>query len=550
MPKSEIAEQSRLRALEALKLGREPEERFDRITRLARQVFRVPVVAISIVDAERVWYKAVEGAQRAHFPREATICNCVVDSDGPLIVRDALEDPLLRNLPPVCEDGVRFYAGHPLRAANGHTVGSVCLLDTEPREFGPDQVALLVDIAALVETELWRLDAARLRDDIEHHRSEYERVMDERMRFFDLSLDLLCIADFDGYFKQLNPAWESVLGYTSEELLSKPFVEFVHPDDIAKTAEESRRIAEGELTVSFENRYLHKDGSYRHLLWAAAPSMRGKRIFAVARDITDRNLAAEELALAKSIAEEARMKADAANRAKSEFLANMSHELRTPLNSVIGFAHVLLKNKDGTFSPEALDYLRRIMENGRHLLGLINSVLDLSKVEVGGIDIVKTPVQLGPLIVETIAQLAGQAEEKGLRLMTDLPEHIAPLRTDPIRLRQILINLVGNAIKFTHEGHVSIELTCDPHTHSPLRLDVVDTGIGIPRERLSWVFGAFQQVHTGSSRFFGGTGLGLSISNSLAVLLGFQLSVDSEPGAGSTFSVHFVPGSEGAKQSV
>ena len=549
MPESEIAEQSRLRALDALKLEAGPEERFDRITRLARQVFRVPIVAISIVDAERVWYKAVEGMERSDYPREATICHRVIASNEPLIVRDALQDPLLRDLPPVCENGVRFYAGHPLRAADGHRIGSVCLLDTQPRDFGPDQVALLADVAELVEAELWRLDSDRLKHDIEHHRSEYERIKDERMRFFDLSLDLLCIADFDGYFKQLNPAWETVLGYTSEELLSKPFVDFVHPDDVAKTVEETRRITEGELTVSFENRYRHKDGSYRALLWTAAPSMRGKRIFAVARDITDRNLAAEELALAKATADEARIKADAANRAKSEFLANMSHELRTPLNSVIGFANVLLKNKDGTFSPEALDYLRRIMENGRHLLGLINSVLDLSKVEAGGIDIVKTPVQLGPLIIETLGQLAGQAEEKGLRLITDLPEHIAPLRTDPIRMRQILINLIGNAIKFTREGQVTIELVCDPRTHRPLRLDVVDTGIGIPRERLSWIFGAFQQVHTGSSRIFGGTGLGLSISNSLAVLLGFQLSVDSEPGSGSTFSIHFAPALESSRRS-
>jgi PAS domain S-box-containing protein len=550
MAESDIAEEPRLRALVAMRLEQGPEERFDRIARLARRVFQVQIVAISIVDAEWVWYKAVEGAERARFPREATICNRVISSDEPLIVQDAREDPLLRDLPAVCDDGLRFYAGHPLRAADGHRIGSACLLDPEPRDFGPDQVKLLADFAAMVEAELWRLDSDRLKVDIEHHRSEYERVMDERMRFFDLSLDLLCIADFNGYFKQLNPAWETVLGYTSEELLSKPFVEFVHPDDVAKTADETRRITEGELTVSFENRYRHKDGSYRALLWTAAPSMRGKRIFAVARDITDRNLAAEELASAKATAEEARMKADAANRAKSEFLANMSHELRTPLNSVIGFANVLLKDKDGNFSPEALDYLRRIMQNGRHLLGLINSVLDLSKVEAGGIDIVKTPVQLGPLIIETLGQLAGQAEDKGLRLITDLPELIAPLRTDPIRMRQILINLIGNAIKFTRSGNVTIELVCDPGTHRPLRLDVIDTGIGIPRERLSWIFGAFQQVHTGSSRFFGGTGLGLSISNSLAVLLGFELSVDSEPGAGSTFSIHFVPAREGARQSV
>jgi PAS domain S-box-containing protein len=354
----------------------------------------------------------------------------------------------------------------------------------------------------------------------------------DRMRFFELSLDLLCIAGADGYFRQLNPAWETTLGHSIEELLSKPFIDFVHPDDRERTSAEAARLAEGELTVSFENRYRCKDGSFKWLLWTAAPGERHDRIFAVARDITDRKRAEREL-------EQAKVAAEAANRAKSEFLATMSHELRTPLNSVIGFARVLLRDEDGRLSAVARDHLQRILHNGKHLLELINSVLDLSRVEAGGIELERSAVDLRELVEGTVAQLRGQAEAKGLALDVRLPARIAPLETDEVRLRQVLINLLGNALKFTDEGGVTVSLSVAPRTYAPLRLDVRDTGIGVPRERLDWIFGAFRQIDSGSSRRYEGTGLGLSISSSLAELLGYRLEADSEVGKGSTFSIVF-----------
>jgi signal transduction histidine kinase/CheY-like chemotaxis protein len=233
--------------------------------------------------------------------------------------------------------------------------------------------------------------------------------------------------------------------------------------------------------------------------------------------------------------------AEAANRAKSEFLANMSHELRTPLNSVIGFANVLLKNKHRNQLPEDLSFLERIVANGKHLLGLINQILDLSKIEARKVDLNLGPVALDVLVQDVIAQLEGQVRGRNVKLRTDLPQPMAPLRADAGKLKQIVINLIGNALKFTERGSVTVRVEVDAATRAPTRIDVIDTGCGIPKDRLDVIFEAFQQVETGSTRKFGGTGLGLTISRALCQLMGYRLEVRSEAGRGSTFSI-ILPG--------
>jgi len=234
----------------------------------------------------------------------------------------------------------------------------------------------------------------------------------------------------------------------------------------------------------------------------------------------------------------ARDEAQAANRAKSEFLANMSHELRTPLNSIIGFAGVLLKNKPGNLQPQDLAYLSRVQENGKHLLGLINGVLDLSKVEAGRVEVEHTDVALGSLVDETLSAIQGQLRDRPVRLVASYPLNLPPIRSDAGKLKQVLINLVGNALKFTAEGSVTVCVHADPATGCPVRIDVVDTGIGIPEDRQQVIFEAFRQADNTTTRRFGGTGLGLTITRSLLDLLGHRVTVSSEVGKGSTFSVH------------
>ncbi len=246
------------------------------------------------------------------------------------------------------------------------------------------------------------------------------------------------------------------------------------------------------------------------------------------QDVTRRIRAEQALRMAKE-------EAEAANRAKSHFLASMSHELRTPLNSVIGFTNILLKNKEGNLEPKQVNFLNRVLSNGRHLLTLINEVLDLAKIEAGRMELEIEEVDLAGLVRETVQQLEGQVASRDVELRADVPPRLEPVKTDAKKLKQVLINLVGNALKFTEEGEVAVRVSA--HGRTPTDIAVSDTGIGISEERLEAIFEAFQQAEAGTSRKYGGTGLGLAISRSICQLLGYDMSVESEVGEGSTFTI-------------
>ncbi|MEP6729415.1 MAG: ATP-binding protein [bacterium] len=248
---------------------------------------------------------------------------------------------------------------------------------------------------------------------------------------------------------------------------------------------------------------------------------------------------------AESAAREARHRADAANRSKSDFLARMSHELRTPLNSIIGFANVLTRNRAGHLQPLELEYLGRINKNGRHLLTLIDGVLDLSKVEAGRMTIDREITSIDELIADTIAELEGRViashvpgTGERVALVTDLPSPMAPLVTDRLKLKQMIINLVGNSLKFTEHGSVTVRVVTDSETAIPVRIDVADTGPGIPADRQRAVFEAFEQASASTASKFGGTGLGLAITSAFADLLGYRVTIESTVGVGSIFSIH------------
>ena len=236
---------------------------------------------------------------------------------------------------------------------------------------------------------------------------------------------------------------------------------------------------------------------------------------------------------------EAKEAAEAASLAKSDFLARMSHELRTPLNSVIGFASILSKNKRDNLTSDDLAYVSRINTNGRHLLSLINDLLDLSKIESGRMELDISDGDVSTVVRSIADEFEEQFRVRGVALLVDVPVAPVIVMTDTRKLTQVLYNLVSNALKFTEQGSVTISVIAWPTSSCSLDILVRDTGVGIPPNRIDAVFSPFEQADSSTSRKYGGTGLGLAISRSLCELIGATLTAESELGRGSTFRISF-----------
>ncbi|MCH8836961.1 MAG: PAS domain S-box protein [Candidatus Marinimicrobia bacterium] len=375
-------------------------------------------------------------------------------------------------------------------------------------------------------------------DITERHQAE-EALQESEARILaivDSVANGIIVINEEGIVENFNRGAEQIFGYTAEEVIGHN-VNMLMPqpyhhehdgylNNFLKTGQ--KKI----IGIGREVSGLRKDGSsFPMHLSVTEVALTNRTLFTgIVRDITESKQAKEALHQARDAAEDA-------NRAKSEFLAKMSHELRTPLNSVIGFANVLAKNKGGHLGEQELVFIERITDNGRHLLDLINDILDLSKVEAGKLELLLSDVALDQLLNDTVAQLGGEVRGKKVKLATEIPKKIKSLQTDEAKLKQVLINLLGNALKFTEKGSITISVITDPETHRPERIEVRDTGIGIPADRLANIFEAFQQAETGTARQYGGTGLGLAISRSLCDLMGYQLNVSSTVGVGTTFSI-------------
>jgi two-component system sensor histidine kinase/response regulator len=350
-------------------------------------------------------------------------------------------------------------------------------------------------------------------------------------RFFNLIPDLACIVSTDGYFKKVNPAWETTLGYTQLEVLSTPMLEFIHPDDLERTLGEVARQGRDHRTKHFVNRYRCKNGSYRLLNWTTTFNRDVTTRFGVARDITEQCLAEEALQRAKEAAEKASL-------SKSGFLANMSHEIRTPMNGVVGLTDLVLETD---LTLEQRGYLEGIKSSADSLLRILNDILDFSKIEAGKLEFEVVEFDLRQTVEATLRLLGTRATAKNLELASEVgPDVPSRVLGDPGRLRQILVNLTGNAVKFTEHGEVlvRVERVSGPAAGQvELHFSVKDTGIGIPAGKQQHVFGAFEQASNSSTRTFGGTGLGLTISSQLVEMMGGRIWLESTEGAGSTF--HF-----------
>jgi len=343
-------------------------------------------------------------------------------------------------------------------------------------------------------------------------------------RYFMLSVDMLCILGFDGYFKRLNPAWEKTLGYSIDELLKIPRMDLVHPEDRAATINEIRSLRAGRNTIWFENRYRRKDGTYVWLSWSATTVPDKQQMYAVARDVTSLKNTEAALRTAKEEAERS-------SRFKDQFLSTMSHELRTPLNAVVGFSELLMDDKHGPLTERQHRYVKHIRTGGFHLLKLINDILDLSKIEAGRLQLSTLTLDVSECFREVVESLCPLAENKKLTIQrgdTDLT-----VAADETRFKQVLMNLLGNAIKFTPE-HGLIQLDANPQGDF-VRIDVRDSGPGIPPGEEQRIFETFYRAQQWGNTVEG-SGLGLAITRRLVELQGGQISVETRPNAGCCFS--------------
>jgi PAS domain S-box-containing protein len=372
-----------------------------------------------------------------------------------------------------------------------------------------------------------RIAEARLRQSEERYRNVLAQLEDG---YFEVTVD--------GTYEYVNDAFCRIVGLRAEQLIGHSYREFFDEPTQRFLYTAYRRVYQtGEPLKTFEYSLLANDGTRRHvedsvtLRRDAAGAPIGFR--GVRRDITARKEAEQELGKARDAAE-------AANRAKSEFLANMSHEIRTPMNGIIGMTELALQTE---LTAYQIDCLTTVKTSAAALMTIINDILDFSKIESRRLELEAAPFSLADTIAETVRPLAVQAHKKGLELITDLPVDIpATLIGDAVRLRQVLTNLVGNAVKFTERGHVMLAVSQESHEGGrvALRFAVSDTGIGIPPEKHATIFEAFSQADGSTTRRFGGTGLGLAISSTLVTLMGGEIALHSEPDRGSTFSFTIV----------
>ncbi len=348
----------------------------------------------------------------------------------------------------------------------------------------------------------------------------------------------------------VNSAYERMLGYARAELEQLDAAQLMSPEDLARARDLQAKLVAGGLTsFSTERSYRRKDGS---TLWAdvissAIRDEAGRLIATVTmvNDITERKAAEQAMREAKEIAEEA-------TRSKSMFLANMSHEIRTPMNAIIGMSHLALKTE---LTPRQRDYLQKIHNAGNALLGIINDILDFSKIEAGKLDMESVSFDLEEVMSGVSTMVGQKVFDKGLELLFETgPDVPQQLVGDPLRVGQILVNLVNNAVKFTDQGEVQLRVSLAERHEGRVKLKfaVRDTGIGMTPEQCARLFQAFTQADGSTTRKYGGTGLGLTICKRLTEMMGGTIWVESEAGQGSTFSftAWFGLGTEGRRRKV
>jgi PAS domain S-box-containing protein len=531
-------EAERIAALRSFNiLDTAPEAAYDEIVRLAAAITGSETALVSLIDDDRQWFKARLNLDAPQTHRDLAFCAHAIHDDKIFEVEDALLDERFHDNPLVTgPPKIRHYAGAPLITEEGFALGTLCVIDKAPRLLTGDQRHLLRLLAnrVIAEFELRRTNV-ELHKALDAARSSREKLEQSEERFqhlFQHAHDIIYFTDAKGCFTWFNPTALEITHFTTKELLGKNFIDLIDPQHRHR----AKRFYDLQMLRRTPNTYLEfplisKDGRTVWIGQHVQVIFEGdelKGFQAVARDIT------EQVELKREL-REAHDNAVEAARLKSGFLANVSHELRTPMNGIIGMTNLLL---DTELTPEQRDYTQTVRESASALLGIINDVLDFSRIEADKIEIENIDFDLREVVEQTTALLESNAYEKGLPLEVTIDASVPQfVNGDPIRLRQILNNLVGNAIKFTLRGKITVLASAEKNLDGNLlTFTITDQGIGIAHDKLKHIFEAFTQADVSTTRNYGGSGLGLAITKSLVDKLGGDIFVQSTPGQGSTFT--------------
>jgi len=357
--------------------------------------------------------------------------------------------------------------------------------------------------------------------------AERKRAEEELSRFFTVSLDLFCIAGFDGYFKRLNPAWERTLGFTPVELLARPYLEFVHPDDRESTLAEARKISAGADTISFENRYRCKDGSYRWLLWKSTPVAGQHLVYAAARDITERKKQ-------EASVQEINAQLEAANKELEAFTYSVSHDLRAPLRHIDGFARILREDYGPQLDATAQHYLDRVQQGAGQMGQLIEDLLAFSRAA-------RQEVRRQSVSLQRLVEDVQQALDTGGRSIDWRIGRLPSAPCDPVLMKQVFLNLLANAVKFTRPRQPAVIEVGAEQQNGEQVVFVRDNGVGFPMKYADKLFGVFQRLHRQED--FEGTGVGLAIVQRILHKHGGRVWAEAELDQGATF--YFTLGATG-----
>lgn len=526
-------ETRRLSALSDLEiLDTDPEAVFDQLTGLASKIFKTPIALVSLIDRERQWFKSCFGLDVKSTPRDVAFCDVAIRNDAVMVVHDAAQDPRFCLNPLVTGDPhIRFYAGAPLRHL-GVLIGTFCIIDQKPRpEFADDDKAVLQSLADSASSILEMRRAALQNQSVIHKLQETQKEL-------EMMEEVAGVGYWHLDIKEQVLTWSKgvyAIHGVDRETYHPQFhtaIEWYHPDDRAAVAEALSQTVSTGKEFEFNLRLVRSDGEVRQVYSRGAldATQHGNAtaIIGVFQDVTEQRRA-------EHVLDQARQAAEDYAKAQSDFIANMSHEIRTPLTTILGYSALMVETN---LPSECSVHLAKIRSAGKMLLGLVNDVFYVTKLESGHVILNNRPTNLKTLFEDIVAQFEGLASSKGIGLFLSVePNFPNALLVDEVRLGQVLANLVGNACKFTASGKVEIRLSTLAQSGSAtlLRADIIDTGIGIDRDQIAFLFKRFQQADNRINRKYGGSGLGLFISKEILTLMGGSIGVEARLGSGCHF---------------